>query len=265
MAEKTISNQSIQKMFQIIEAMAQECCPVRLNDISEKCGLSPSTTLRILNTLIQNGYASQNAETSLYSLSYRFVWIGNCIRENLSLNQLMRPYLQNVSKKIGVSSALSIPQDDHVVYIDEVIPARQMLRIYHHLGALNPMYATAAGKVFLSRYSKGELNRYLLHHELSGFTPHTISTREELESQLDQIRSNGYAVNDEESLLGMRCISVPVYGSGDRVIASISISGTIYQLAKEKLPMLTSLMLSMSEQLHKECQPVLSAFISDMI
>ena len=84
--EKNASNQSIDRMFQILETMTFTGRPMRLNDIAEKSGIPASTAMRILNAMIENGYANQNVETQLYSLSYKFLWVGNSIRENLSLN-----------------------------------------------------------------------------------------------------------------------------------------------------------------------------------
>ena len=112
--EKNPSNQSIDRMFQIIEAMAFTGKPMRLNDIAEKSGIPASTAMRILNAMIENGYASQNEETQLYNLSYKFLWVGNSIRENLSLNQLLHPYLQEISKRTALGSALAVLNGDTI-------------------------------------------------------------------------------------------------------------------------------------------------------
>ena len=256
--EKNASNQSIDRMFQILETMTFTGRPMRLNDIAEKSGIPASTAMRILNAMIENGYANQNAETQLYSLSYKFLWVGNSIRENLSLNQLLHPYLQEIAKRTNLSTALAVQNGDTVTYVDEVIATHQMIRVYHHLGQSFPLYTTACGKVFLSGMSRNDRNRYYQKESLTPLTPKTLCSRAELEADLEKILTLGYAVNDEEGVLGMRCIALPVNSSNGEIFATISISGTIYQITQESIPLLASTMRSVLAKLYEECRPIFS-------
>ena len=260
--EKNPSNQSIDRMFQIIEAMAFTGKPMRLNDIAEKSGIPASTAMRILNAMIENGYASQNEETQLYNLSYKFLWVGNSIRENLSLNQLLHPYLQEISKRTALGSALSVLNGDTITYVDEVIDTRQMLRVYHQLGHSFPLYITACGKIFLSGMSAGERSRYYQRENLIAQTPKTLCTRAELESDVEKVLTLGYAVNDEEGLLGMRYIALPVNSSDGRIFAAISISGTIYQITHDNIPLLASTMRQVLAKLYEDCRPIFSSMLT---
>lgn len=257
MADNSSSNQSIERMFRIIESMAPSDKPLRLNEISEKSGVPASTAMRILNAMIQNGYASQDADTMLYSLSYKFLEISTAIRENLSLNQELRPYLQEISRKMQLSCALGIQNQYCITYIDEVISMQQMIRIYHHLGVQYPLHKNACGKLFLSQFSPEELTRYLQQADLSVSTPKTLSSREELEENLEQIRTQGYAVNDEESMLGMRCIALPLIDPDGEIFAGVSISGTVYQLPHDTIPTLVQTTRRILKRFYDECNPLL--------
>lgn len=261
MAEKTLNNQSIEKLFQIIEVMADAGKPMRLNDISAACSVSPSTALRILNTIIGCGYALQNAETQMYSLSFRFLEIGNLLRVNTSLNQIMHPYLEEITRRTGICSALSICTTDGVVYVDEVSPSARvnMVQVNHYLGHAFPLNQTASGKIFLSRGSREEVQRYLSQHPLASATPNTITDRRLFEKELDKVREQGFALNNEESSFGLRCISIPVCTSSDALVASISISGTIYQISTESMPLLINLMKEIAERIRTESGGVLEA------
>lgn len=258
MSKTNSSNQSIDRMFSIVEVMASTARPMRLNEIAEQSGISASTAMRILNALIENGYASQDEETFLYSLSYKFMMIGNSLRENLSINQLMGPYLSELSKRVGLSCAIGIRSGYSLVYINEVISTQQMLRVYHHLGNSNPMYANACGKLFLSRMSKQEFSQYLKQTNLTPFTPKTLISKQALEENLKEIRNQGFAVNDEEGTPGMRCIALPVESSGGELIAGMSISGTIYQITSEAIPLISSTGKDVLQKMYNECEPVLS-------
>lgn len=257
MAEKNASNQSIEKMFRIIETMAFTGKPMRLNEIADQSEVSSSTAMRILNAMIENGYAQQNQETYLYSLSYKFMELGNSYRENLSINQVMHPYLQEITRRTGVSCAISVRNNFHITYIDEVVSTRQMLRVHHYLGKSFQMYVTACGKVFLSDFSRAELNRYFQQEKLTALTPKTLCTRESLEQDLIQIRKQGYAVNNEEAALGMRCIAFPLRNSRKELFAVLSISGTVYQIPSDMIPALAETIQSILEKFSLECRPFL--------
>ncbi len=258
MTEKNSSNQSIDRMFSIIEVMASSGKPMRLNEIAERSGVAASTAMRILNALCDNGYASQNEETYLYSLSYKFIWIGSQIRESLTLNKLLRPYLDEISRRLNLSCALGTLNDIAVTYVDEVIATQQMLRVYHHLGQAHPLYANACGKLFLSSFSKADLNRYYRQTQLTPFTPRTLSTRDALEKDLARIRECGYSVNDEERILGMRCVAVPLLSSDGKPFVGISVSGTSFQIARENIPLVAATVQSVVDKIYEECRPVLS-------
>lgn len=261
MAEKTLSNQSIEKLFQIIEVMAERGKPMRLYDISKICDISASTALRILNTVVQCGYARQDPETQLYSLTFRFVKIGNQVRQSSSLNQILHPYLLEITNKLELSSAIAVWGGEGVVYTDEAIPTNRvnMLRINHHLGHMFPANQGAAGKLMLSQFSRQQLRQYLTEHPLQPATPNSITSVEELEAQLAQVRAQGYAINNEEAAFGMRCIAIPVRNSDGGIIATISVSGTVYQISSERMPMDISIMCALSERIGRECEGLFPA------
>ena len=103
MSDPNASNLSIDRMLRMVEVMAANGKPMRLNEISDASGVSASTGMRILNTLIEKEYAKQNQKTLLYSLTMKFLKIGTDIRENLSANQLLHPYLQEITKRMNFS------------------------------------------------------------------------------------------------------------------------------------------------------------------
>lgn len=261
MVEKNSSNQSVDKMFSIIEAMASRGTPMRLKDIAEKSQVSPSTAMRILDALIANGYANQDAETSLYALSYKFLWIGNSIRENLELNQLLHPYLKQISRRTGVSSALALRNGYTLVFVDEVVVQQNMVRVKHYVGKPFPLYNVACGRVFLGGFSESELNEYIRYEDMQPITPRTVCTPEDLRRQVRDARQQGYAYNDEEIIPGLRCLAFPIYAPDGHVFAAISISGTTFQINNENKAALVDAVNQVLAKFYEECRYALPHII----
>ena len=257
MSETSTSNLSIDRMLRIIELMSESGKPMRLNEIAESSGVSTSTAMRILNTLIEREYAKQNEETLLYSLTMKFLKIGTNIRENLAANQLIHPYLQEITKRLNLSCALAILDDDMIVYIDESFSSKQMLRFYHHLGHSFEMHTNASGKLFLAQMSKEAFTSYCRHHKFESTSPKSITNQAELAKNLEQSLKQGYSLNDEESVLGTRCFAVPIYNDKGRIIASISVSGTVFQLPLEQIPAMVGVVNNILSHFYREYAPLL--------
>lgn len=257
MSETSTSNLSIDRMLRIIELMSESGKPMRLNEIAESSGVSTSTAMRILNTLIEKEYAKQDQETLLYALTMKFLKIGTNIRENLAANQLIHPYLQEITKRLNLSCALAIQDDGMVVYIDESVSSKQMLRFYHHLGHAMDMYNNASGKLFLAHMTKDEFVYYCRHHKFLSTSPKSITNQADLAEDLEKSLKRGYSVNDEESMLGARCFAVPIYNDKGRIIASVSVSGTVFQLPLEQIPAMVGVVNNILSHFYREYAPLL--------
>lgn len=257
MIDMNASNLSTDRMLRIIEVMSTSGKPMRLNDIADESGVSSSTAMRILNTLIANEYARQNEDTLLYSLTMKFLKIGTNIRENLSVNQLLHPYLQEITRRLNLSCALAILDGTNLIYIDECISSKQMIRFYHHLGHVFTPHINASGKVFLSQFSKAELTDYCKHHKFESITPKTIASAAELAKDLALTLKRGYALNDEENIPGTRCFAVPIYNDKGHIVASVSVSGTLFQIPLEQIPSMVCVVNSILDEFYREYSPLL--------
>ena len=256
--DNTSSNLAIDRMLQMVEVMSEFGKPLRLNEIAERCSIPASTAMRILNALIANGYAQQNEETLLYSLTMKFLMIGTNIRENLSANQLIHPYLQSITKRLNLSCALAVLDNDHAVYIDECICASAMIRIYHHLAHGYELYTNASGKLFLSQFTREEFLSYCRKRRFIAQTPKSILTVQDLEKSIAKIHEQGYSINDEENMLGMRCFSVPIYNVSGSIAAAISVSGTVYQIPLDQIPTMVNAVNTILDQFYEEYTPLLT-------
>ena len=173
-------NQSVEKVFQIIEIMAQSRDPLRLQDISIKVEMPASTTLRLINTLMNCGYANQDQNTLRYSLSLKFMHIGSLVSSQLTIRDIAHPYLVELSKKCKESVCIAIEQDMEAIYIDVVDGPDGMLRITQRIGKRAPIHSTGVGKLMLLNYDSKQLNKKIAIKGQPALTPKTITTKKEL-------------------------------------------------------------------------------------
>lgn len=184
MVDMNASNLSTDRMLRIIEVMSTSGKPMRLNDIADESGVSSSTAMRILNTLIANEYARQNEDTLLYSLTMKFLKIGTNIRENLSVNQLLHPYLQEITMRLNLSCALAILDGTNLIYIDECISSKQMIRFYHHLGHVFTPTPTPPEKYFYPNSPKRNWQTTVSIINLSPLRPKPLPAQQSLQKIL---------------------------------------------------------------------------------
>lgn len=235
MEKQLKTNQSIEKSFLIIEIMANEQKSMKLQDISRRAHIPQATALRILYTLMRLGYVTQDDSSSQYSLTLKFSYIGSMVEKQLDLRALIRPFLIEIGRECGEAACLSILSSKELLYIDTVDSQDNILASVQRIGKRAPLYCTGAGKIYLADMSEQELSEYLLHQPLTQLTIHTITTQETLRKELAQIRQNGYAYDNEECELGLKCLALPVHNYSGKVIATISISGPISRFTAERL------------------------------
>ena len=190
-----------------------------------------STVLRMVNTLLELGYACQDAQTLRYGLTMRFAQLGHRIAARFHVRDIAHPYLEELSQQCMESSCLAIEEDIEAVYIDVMDGGDGMLKIMQRIGKRAPLHSTGVGKLMLTQYTPEKLNLLLQLRGLTRLTPHTLTSIQELEHELAIIFSEqGYAVDNEECELGARCIAAPIYNYKNRIIAAISVSRTVSAL-----------------------------------
>ncbi len=235
MAKLALTNQSVEKTLQIVEVMAHSRDAMRLRDIAQAVAMPASTTLRMVNTLVTLGYATQEPDTQRYRLTLRFAQIGGLISAQFSIRDVVRPYLMSLSAQFKESACLAVEEDMEVIYIDIADGPDGMLKITQRIGKRAPMHSTGVGKLMLTNYTKEQLNTLVERKGLVALTSHTASTPEALEKELNTIRAQGYALDDEECELGARCVAAPIYNHRGKIVAALSISGPISRMTHQRV------------------------------
>lgn len=224
---------AVDRALVILETLAsvQE---IGVTDLAKKLGMGKSSVYRLLSSLAAKGYVEKNRETERYRLTYKLFVLGSAAAERYGLKELARPFMEQLSAQTGETVNLGVLEEDRVVNIHKVAGA-QLIRIHLELGQGVPAHATALGKVLLAGLDREALDRWLKTCRLTRLTPHTITDRRVLRRVLRDVAERGYAVDNEECSVGLRCIAAPIQDRRGIVVAGVSISGPTARLAAEAL------------------------------
>lgn len=230
-----MNNQSLEKALQIIEFMVKYKKAARLQDIAAALKFPASTTLRFLMTLEKNGYVRQDPDSLRYFLTLKLCRLGNQVSAQYNIRDLVRPYLIELVEKVGESACLALEENHRVVYVDVESGPDNALKVMQRIGKEAPLHCTGVGKLLLLNYDQEALAQLVASEGLVQLTQHTITTYNQLLAELDRVRSEQYAVDDEECEIGARCIAAPIYDFTNKVVASISVSGPVSRMTLQKI------------------------------
>lgn len=238
----TRPNQSSEKLLTILELLSAQEEPVRLQEIARLSGMNASTVFRFVSTLQRRGYAAQDEATGRYYLTYKICALAANVSSRKGLRDICIPFLRSISHIFRESANLAEEHDLSVVYI-EVVPGPQtMLMTTQRIGNVAPMHCTGVGKLLLLNYTEQQLDYLIAAKGMTGFTDRTLTTKEALAAELEQVRQQGYAFDDEECEEGARCVAAPVRDYTGKVIAGLSVSGPATRMTDghihENLPFL---------------------------
>lgn len=226
----TLGNQSTVKAMAILELLAQNLSPMRLRDISQALQLNASTAARFLTALQGCGYVDQEPDSQRYYLTYKICRIANMVSGRTSLQSITHPYLVSLSGQFHEALCVSVEQDMTMVYIDVAASQDQTLLSIQRVGNISPMHCTGNGKLLLLNYSPQKLDRFIETRGLHRHTEHTITTREGLVQELEAIRARGFAYDNEECEVGVRCVAFPIRDYTGLVVAGISVTGPVVRM-----------------------------------
>lgn len=230
---KTQGNQSGEKLLRVLEYMVLCDGPQKLQDIARAVEMNVSTTLRFLNTLIDCGYVRQEKETAQYMPTFKICALANRMHREDGLRKLAYPYMEELSALFGESVCLAIEEGKKAVYVEVLRVKNQSLMAVQAVGNAAQMYCNGIGKLFLASYSREEFERYLEEEELTAHTEYTYTDRGKLQRELEQVRRQGYAYDNQERELGARCIAFPIRDAGGKIVAGISVTGPYSRLTDE--------------------------------
>jgi DNA-binding IclR family transcriptional regulator len=229
--------QVIERMFSLLEILAAQEEAVSLKEISEKSGLHPSTTHRILNDLATGRFVDRPVAGS-YRLGMRLLELGNLVKERLSVRDAALPPMRELHKLIQQPVNLSMRQGDEIIYVDRAYSERSGMQVVRAIGGRAPLHLTSVGKLFLAFDEPQRLRTYATRTGLPGQTKNSITQLPTLERELTKARQSGVARDNEELELGVRCMAAGIYDDQSQLVAGLSISAPADRLDESWLPKL---------------------------
>ena len=214
-----------EKLFSILETLGQQPqSGVSLDEITESTGMAKTTVFRLLYSMARLGYVNQDPVTNLYALSGQFFELGTNALPYQRLTIIAKPLIEALVARFGESVNLAVPMNGLAVYI-MVIPSPMAYRVASTVGDYSYFHSTSVGKSIAAYLSDEEWQQAILRHRMPAMTPKTITTRAAFEEELQKVRREGFAVDDEENAPGIICIGGPIFASSGKPIAALSISG----------------------------------------
>lgn len=226
--------QSVDRTLSILEIVSDYNEGLGITEISEKVRLHKSTVHRLLGTLIYKGFVIQDLTTNKYKVSLKLYELGSKTIENLDILKISKPYTKELMDKLNEVVHLVIRDDDSIVYIDKV-EADNTIRMASNIGRRSPIYCTSVGKAMLAFMDEKEVKDIWNKSNLLKLTSKTIIDYGQFRNELDKIRLLGYAEDDEENELGVRCVGAPVFNFRGEIEGAISISGPTIRVTKDKV------------------------------
>lgn len=218
------SIQSVVRGFNIVDTIAGAEEEIGAQQISTIVGLHISTVFRFLQTLVQNGVIEQNPQTGKYRLSLKLLAWGMQVLRQMDLRRDAIPLLRELNEKTRETVHMSVYDRDAAIYIEK-LESPTPLRGFSDVGKGAPLHCTGVGKVLMAALSDRELTDFLKRYTLKRFTPNTITQATPMKRELARIRTQGFAIDNEEHEPGIRCVAAPIRNHTGKVIASISIAG----------------------------------------
>ena len=215
--------QVIERMFALIDVLASREEAVSLKEISEKTGLHPSTTHRILNDLATGRFVDR-PQPGNYRLGMRLLELGNMVKGRLNVRDAALVPMRELHKLIQQPVNLSMRQGDEIVYVERAYSERSGMQVVRAIGGRAPLHLTSTGKLFLAADDVQRVRAYATRTGLAGHTRNSITQLPVLERELAKARQYGLARDNEELELGVRCMAAGIYDDQNRLVAGLSIS-----------------------------------------
>jgi DNA-binding IclR family transcriptional regulator len=217
------SIQVIERMTRLLDVLAASPAPVGLKHLAQTSALHPSTAHRILQAMV-NDRMVERVEQGSYRLGMRLLELGNLVKSRVSVREYALPFMRELHAATGEAVNLSVRREDEIVYIERTSSGRAMMRVVNVIGGRAPLHITAVGKLFLLADGAEGLRRYAKRSGLAAATRNSLTSVASLEKELDRARRLGYALDNEEAELGVRCIGAGIRDDDGALVAGLSVS-----------------------------------------
>lgn len=238
--------QAVLKALEILEEVCREQNR-GVRELSEKVGINRSTVNRLVVTLERAGYLEQEKERGKYRATLRLFELGNRVVQDLNIKDQAYPIMQRLSESTQETIYLAVFDGCRFLYVS-IIESPQMLKCSADIGVNPPVYSSASGKALLA-FMPEDARKAFMPKEFDSFGSNTIRSVAKLEAELNRIRLNGYAIDDEEWNPGVRALAAPVWNHDGKVMATLAAAGPKLRMSPQRMEEIAQLLINAAQEL----------------
>lgn len=230
----TSNVQSVDRALTLLELIAAEPEGRRLSDVARAAGLAVSTTHRLLTTLEQRGFVQTDSATGMWHVGRRAHAVGAAWGAARSMLAPAMPFLRQLRDASRETANLGVIEDGQVVTLAQA-ESREIMRAISPPGGRVPVFCSGMGKAIVATWSDDQIDRLIDRHGLVAATSRSLTRRDAVHAEIAQVRQQGYALDDEEYVPGLRCVAAVVLGPGGDAVAAVSVSGLSIRMTPDKV------------------------------
>ena len=269
MAEQS-TVQSLDRAFDLLETLCRSRNGMSIGSLSAETGLHKSTVHRLLSSMCARGYVQRDAETSVYRAGMRLCEMSSYIVDNLDIVERARASLERLEQctdetvhlvmrddkdivyihKVDNGSLVMRDERD-VVYIHKIDGGNSAIRMFSRIGMRLPLYCTGVGKAILATWDTAEVRDVWQHSDVHAWTEHTIVDEDAFFREIDKVRQLGYALDNEENELGVRCIAAAIPDYRGRASYAISLSAPVSRMTDQRVAELRAPLMAARDEIAR--------------
>ena len=236
------------RLFLVLETLA-ETGPVPLADLCRHLDLNKSTVHRLLSSLIYMGYVKQDSETGKYALSFKLLTLSNKLMSHMDILETVRPFLKKLSEETGETVHFVQLDGLDAVYIYKEESYQNSIRMVSKVGSRIPLYCSGVGKAMAADMKETQIREIWDNSPIRKLTPHTIIHYTQFLDKIKEVQQKGYALDDEENELGVRCIAVSIPDFKGRPKYAFSISAPVARMSDKRIEELSKIVLHIKKEI----------------
>jgi IclR family acetate operon transcriptional repressor len=229
--------QSLTRALSILDALAESDDGLSLTALAKTVALPPSSAHRLLTTLQRKRFVRFEPASMAWRIGVQTFVVGNAFARSRDVVALAMPYMRQLMEKTGETVNLYVPNGGQAICIAQV-QSQQMIRAISRPGGSLALHRSAAGKAMLSQMTKAEVDEVVTKHGLARATKNSVGNPSKLHAEIEKTRVRGFALDDEEFAVGLRCIAAAILDEHGAAQGALSIAGPVTRLTDERLPKL---------------------------